>query len=164
MKKLSEKKSQQSIQNYFKITGVTSRHDLVVSKRVRTALEQMSADPDAPIADDILEKKKPKKKSPKKTAGKKVTNEDGSIGNPKPKARRKRKATTGTEPDSEKPQSISDSEPSTSTAVTISVGAKKIVLPDANAPIPQREKDREMMESNRLKAIEVLKKMKANKK
>lgn len=203
VKRLSEKKTQQSIQNYFKINDITSRKDLKVSKRVRTALEQMSADPDAPIEidDDVIEKKKPKKK-PTKTSnengesskpqrkrraakmGQKEQQEDDSNGaestddpmstsddkngsaavstvaniKPKPKPRRKRKATAEVE------QTDSNETASTSADINASIGAKKVVLPDNNAPIPQREMDKQIMEQNKLKAIEILKKTKTGKK
>lgn len=181
VKRLSEKTSQQSIQNYFKVTGVTSRKDLQVSKRVRAALQQMSGDPDSSIdADEVVEKKKPKKKTTKKTneiAGAddtpladnidvEIVQKDGKqISKAKPKAeakpRRKRKAQKESEH-----QVDSNPEASTSTAVHPTAGIKKIVLPENpfTAPIPQREKEKQTMESNRLKAIELLKKAKMSKK
>lgn len=173
MKRLSEKTSQQSIQNYFKITGVTSRKELKVSKRVRTALEHMDPEHvEDEAADDIVKEKKPRKKATKKTAPKTEEEKEGGSTNdsnvdtkPKPKPRRKRKAIAETETDAAKePTDSNTNEPCTSATVSISVGAKKVVLPDNNEPIPQREKDKQIMESNRLKAIEVLKKMKANRK
>lgn len=171
VKRLSEKTSQQSIQNYFKITGVTSRKDLQVSKRVRAALQQMSGDQDSSmVADKVVEKKKAKKKATKKTSKTDGGDNDTPLAdnidlgivqkgeNQKPKPRRKRKA----QKESEQEQQHGDSgaEPSTSTAV------KKIVLPEnpITAPIPQREKEKQLMESNRLKAIELLKKAKLSKK
>lgn len=167
VRRLSEKTSQQTIQNYFKITGVTSRQDLKVSKRVRTAIQQMSGEPDSSLMnDEVVEKKKPRKKSPK-TA--KTSNEKSNEENPndndekvKSKPRRKRKAAKKTEQEKEQLHN-DDDEPSTSMAKSISNDSKKVVLPDNNAPIPQREKDKEIMESNRLKAIAVLKAAKANK-
>lgn len=163
MKRLSEKTSQQSIKNYFKITGITSKKDLKVSKRVRTALEHMDPDAPATIDDEIVEEKKPRKRATKKTTNQNEEQEDtekDSTVQAKPKPRRKRKVMPETE--SEKEQINNNGEPCTSASAVS--GAKKIVLPDNNAPIPQREKDKQMMESNRLKAIEVLKKMKASKK
>ena len=176
VKRLSEKTSQQSIQNYFKVTGVTSRKDLQVSKRVRAALQQMSGDPasDSMAVDELVEKKKAKKKTAKKTSETDSTNDidaemnqkDGKQkANVKPKAdakpRRKRKA----QKDSEQEQQYenSDPEPSTSTGIH---RTKKIVLPEnpITAPIPQREKEKQIMESNRLKAIELLKKAKMSRK
>lgn len=153
MKKLGEKKSQQSLHNYFKITDITSRQDLKVSKRVRTALEQMSGDPDALTAnDEVVEKKKPKKKSTK------VETTEGA--SEKTKTRRKRKvpAETETKVEPEKEEQTND-KPSTS-----NTEAKKVILPDNNAPIPQREKNRKIMETNKLKAIALLKTMKMSKK
>lgn len=181
VKRLSEKTSQQSIQNYFKVTGITSRKDLQVSKRVRAALQQMSGDPDSSlVADDVVEKKKAKKKTtkkPKEAQGvdnntlvvenvdlENVQNDDKQEAKAKPKAetkpRRKRKAPKGN--DQESQPANSGPEPSTSTMA----GAKKIVLPDnpITAPIPQREKEKQTMENNRLKAIELMKRAKTNKK
>lgn len=183
VKRLNEKTSQQSIQNYFKITSVTSRKDLQVSKRVRAALQQMSGDPDSSLAaaDDVVEKKKPRKKTTKKprktgdgdgdgddapavesTNSETVQNDGSQKARARPKAepkpRRKRKA--GEESVQKQDQQGSgDSEPSTS-------GTKNIILPDnpITAPIPQREKEKQIMESNRLKAIELLKKVKMSKK
>lgn len=170
LKRLGEKKSQQSIQNYFKITEITSRQELKVSKRVRTALEQMSADPDAPLAiDEVVEKKKPKKKTVKVATETETTTETaaGKQAPEKTRARRKRKVATETETktqteaevESKKERTDNSTEPSISTNQE-----EKIVLPDNNAPIPQREKNKKIMESNKLKAIEVLKKMKASRK
>lgn len=142
MKRLTEKKTQQSIENYFKITGVTSRTDLKVSKRVRIALNQMcKGDSDATSStEEVIERKKAKKKSlkDKKQAAPLKNDKNGKVDKPK----RKRKAKTT-------PDDID--EPSTSTTT------KKIVLPDNNEPISQREKDKEIMESNKLKAIQTLK-------
>lgn len=189
IKRLSEKTSQQSIQNYFKITGVTSRQDLKVSKRVRAALQQMSGEPDPSLAEDEVVEKKKARKKPTKKATKKSTetaaadtsgemedvfvipdSQEEAQAEPKlegqlevksnempkpkekPKPKRKRKA-----PQPSEQHMNSDAEPSTSTG-------KKISLPDNNAPIPQREMDKQIMESNRLKAIEVLKKAKMGKK
>lgn len=140
MKRLNEKKSQKSIENYFRITDVTSRTDLKVSKRVRTALNQMSGDPDATNStEEVIERKKTKKKLSKDTKKATLNNDNnGEVEKPK----RKRKAKTTLE---------DINEPSTSTTT------KKVVLPDNNAPIPQRERDKEIMESNKLKAIQTLK-------
>lgn len=223
VKRLGEKKSQQSIQNYFKITDISSRKDLKVSKRVRTALNQLSGDPDDPDApieiDDDVEEKKPKKKTtkttkatnaakprrkrkaatetvqedkqqsdgaepkedPTSTVNDKPTNtvnddddddcfEVVAVANvkpkvkpqpkSKPKATRKRKADT----EQEKSQVDDNSASCSSENINISIGVKKVVLPDNNAPIPQREMDKQIMEQNKLKAIEILKKAKTGKK
>lgn len=154
VKRLCEKKSQQSISNYFKITGITSRHELKVSKRVRTALEKMEQGPtdsDALDDDAILEKKKPRKKP--------AIEKLKEVGE-KPKTRRKRKAATEIETATEK----TDDMPQPSTSAAANGPAKKVILPDNNAPIPQREKEKQAMERNKLKAIEVLRKMKTGKK
>lgn len=179
MKRLDEKTTQKTIQNYFKITGVTSRTDLKVSKRVRTALDQMSADPDAPMPiNDVVVEKKPKKKITKKTTTKVdddinkddclLTEKDSSVKMMKlvkPKQRRKRKQITDivSDPESNDQQNGQNLSSTSATVTGVSVGVKKIVLPDNNMPIPQREMDKQIMKNNRLKAIEVLKKMKASK-
>lgn len=136
MKRINEKKSQKSIENYFKITGVTSRTDLKVSKRVRTALNQMSGDP----TEEVIEREKTKKRSSKDTKKAATLKNDNNGEVDKPKRKRKAKTTLD-----------HIDEPSTSTTT------KKVVLPDNNEPIPQREKDKEIWESNKLKAIQTLK-------
>lgn len=189
VKRLGEKTSQQSIQNYFKVTGVTSRKDLQVSKRVRAAIQQMSGDPDSStVGEEVVEKKKAKKKTAKKPSKTDSTDDTAPVDDsdfeiiegdekpkakpkskpkPKPKpeaeakAKPKRKRKAQNEIEQEQQKSNSDPEASTSTA-----GTKKIVLPEnpITAPIPQREKEKQTMESNRLKAIELLKKAKMSKK
>lgn len=187
VKRLGEKVSQQSIQNYFKVTGVTSRKDLQVSKRVRAAIQQMSGDPDSSIVgEEVVEKKKAKKKTTKKPSKKDSTDATAPVddsdfetieGDEKPKAKKepkpkpkpeaevkvkpKRKRKAQNEIKQEQQKGNDDPEASTSAA-----GPKKIVLPEnpITAAIPQREKEKQMMESNRLKAIELLKKAKMSKK
>lgn len=181
VKRLSEKTSQQSIQNYFKITSVTSRKDLQVSKRVRVALQHMSGDPDSSlVADEAVEKKKPRKKTTKKKATSKTGDVDDTSGadnidaensqkdqmeqgksKPKGETKPRRKRKVAEDSEQKQQQENNDAEPGTSTAAP-----KKIVLPDnpITAPIPQREKEKQIMENNRLKAIQLLKKVKMNKK
>lgn len=177
MKRLDEKVSQQSIQNYFKIVDVTSRKDIKVSKRVRLALDKMSADPQSGDLKDESEtvapaetKKKVKRKTAKKSTEDKAV--EGSIDvstlqtadeakvktKDKPKPRRKRKAVATKSADDDDIMDVFDV-PSTSSGI-----GKKVALPDPNRPIPQREKDKEIMESNKLKAIELMKKLKKDKK
>lgn len=165
VKRLNEKTTQQSIQNYFKITDVTSRTELKVSKRVRLALDQMSADPDAPSTSATglieIEKKKPRRKKEKK-----VDDMGGAEASPvkRPSRVRKRKIT---EPAVDCSQNASNTDSSFEvTTTTVTGSKKKVVLPDNNEPIPQRVKDKQAMESNKLKAIEILKqnKKKSNKK
>lgn len=141
MKRLNEKMSQKSIENYFKITAVTSRTDLKVSKRVRTALNQMSGDPDATSStEEVIEEKKIKKKPSRDTKRASTLKNDNNGEVDKPKRKRKAKTTLD-----------EINEPSTSNTM------RKVRLPDSNEPIPQREKDKEIMESNKLKAIQTLK-------
>lgn len=178
VKRLSEKTSQQSIQNYFKVTGVTSRKDLQVSKRVRAALQQMSGDPDSSlVVDEIVEKKKPRKRTAKKKIETDDVGESGVAENidlentqdekqkkskPKVEVKPRRKRKAAKESEQEQQPVNDDSEPSKSTTVQLTAGIKKIVLPEnpITAPIPQREKEKQTMETNRLKAAAVLKKAK----
>lgn len=168
MKRLNEKTSQQSIQNYFKITDVTSRKELKVSKRVRLALDQMAADPDAPSTStevEVIEKKKSRKRKEKATEEKSDV-EESPVKKPTQTRKRKNKEPMahGSNNDNELVEPSGSIEAGTTTATTRS--SKKVVLPDNNEPIPQREKDKQAMEHNKLKAIEILKqkKSKCNKK
>lgn len=142
----------------------------------------MSGDPDSSlVADEVVQKKRAKRKTTKKARKAddaptvddidvKIVEEDGkqetkakptSKPETEAKAKPKRKRKAQAESKQEQHKDESDPEPGTSTAVT-----KKIVLPEnrITAPIPQREKEKQMMESNRLKAIELLKKAKTSKK
>lgn len=167
MKRLSEKTTQQSIQNYFQITDVTSRTELKVSKRVRLALDQMSADPDAPSTSGEpieAEKRKSRRKKEKKVDDKSDADEPGRVA--RPSRVRKRK---NAEPVAHCSHDTSNAETNGSfeaTATTATGSKKKVVLPDNNEPIPQRERDKQALESNKQKAIEILKqnKKKLNKK
>lgn len=159
LKKMSDKISQQSIRNYFKIQGVTSRTELVLSKRVKRALDKISN----PIDESGLEaddgkRQKPsalKKVSSKKRVKKIPVAADEAVPNVLPKARntRKKKAKDDVE---------STAEASTSDAPNVSpyfaTPSKKPKIPDLNPPIPQREKDKSILEQNKQKAIALMKK------
>lgn len=205
IKRLNEKTSQQTIQNYFKITDIKSRRELKVSKRVRLALHQMSGDPDSSIVEEeTIEKKKPKKRQTTKKSTKKsnecefdnagdeliatvddvivlpdtqsetevqsksqsneqieVKTKNKPKQQPQPtqkmKPKRKRKAAQPVE-------QVGNDDSDVFALTPVNTSTKKIILPDNNAPIPQREKDKQIAESNRLKAIEVMKKTKTGKK
>lgn len=159
MKKLNEKTSQQSIRNYFKITATETRTDLKVSNRVRKALDQMSSEMNVDDGVEIIEKKKPKRKPVK------VMHGDANNKLPKrtTKNGRKKKITIS-ELEAFVDNDVSE-QASTSTApAMVAEKERKINLPQTEYPIPQREKDKQIMESNKLKAIELLKKKKQMKK
>lgn len=161
MKKLNEKSLQQSIKNYFKVTATESRIDLKVSNRMRKALDQFSMDVDATAVSDgesvdVIKKKKPKRKTATGKASK------PSAEGPKPKTKkvqtaRKKKTATNADVVQE------SEEPLCSTSMASLTPEKKINLPETDHPIPQREKDKQIMENNKLKAIELLKKQKKQK-
>lgn len=66
LKKLEEKKSQQTIKNYFKITSqVAGEGSLMVSKRVRRAIDVMSSKCNPDDAEKPLKEKKPRKRASK---------------------------------------------------------------------------------------------------
>lgn len=159
IKRLNEKTSQSSIQNYFKITDVTSRKELVVSKRVRLALHQMSGDPDSPSTStaNAGDEKKVRRKRGKKAEEKNDIVESPAKKPIKEKRIRKRKII---EPIPEATEELDLLEAGTSTAT---VPKRKITLPDNNEPIPQREVEKRAMQNNKLKAIEVLKKQNKSK-
>lgn len=158
MKRLNEKVSQTSIQNYFKITDVTSRKDLKVSKRVRIALDKMSgtAGDGESDEDEDKEVEKPKKvklTKAKQAAKKSKSNEDGS--SPKKSNEKASGKSIAVKTSRKRKPAVDESGPSTSSSSSSTV--KKVILPDNNTPIPQREKDKEIMESRKQKAIQILK-------
>lgn len=156
VKKMNEKSLQKSIKNYFKITATECRTDLKVSNRMRKALDQFSIDIDPAASDDdngeVIGKKKPKRKTEKK----KSESKPGDVKQAPKNVRkgRKKKSTLG----SDAVQEIDETPPS------ISTPEKKIHIPETDVPIPQRERDKQILENNKLKAIELLKRQKKNKK
>lgn len=158
MKKLADKISQQSIRNYFKIQSISSHKDLVLSKRVKKALDKISNPIDESILVDGDEnsvsstvKKAVAKKRTKKLPpiGVNLKNDDVKVAPKAPKTRRKNLKATTTSTDDNAPVVTSSyfDQPSTS---------KEVRIPDANPPIPQREKDKAIMEKNKLLAIKLL--------
>lgn len=168
LKKLNDKVSQQSIRNYFKSNAVTSRKELLLSKRVRSALNKFSNSTEdiTPALADQSEATKPagRKRAKKPTAADadatKHNDEKASVKPKMPKASKTRKMSTRTtvasadvdEPELESPYFA---KPSTS---------KEARVPDYNPPIPQRERDKAKMEQNKLLAIQLLKKENRKKK
>lgn len=160
MKKMTEKSLQQSIKNYFKVTATECRTDLKVSNRLRKALDQFSKDADPAARDDdiaeVIEKTKPKRKP----AARKKSESKADDAKQEPKNVRKGRKKKLI-PDSDKVQQ--SDEPSSSISAVSESPEKKINLPENDRPIPQREKDKQIMENNKLKAIELLKKHKKHK-
>ena len=169
MNKLNERSSQQSIKNYFKIQEIVSRRDLKLSKRVAQAISKMSNE-----AGESGESSK----------------EDGQLNEPKKRLKRTKSSaaleagTSGAEQSKrrlQKTKSEADLKPSTSTEVKPkskprkrknvptqpeeddSSYAKTPKIPEGNLPIPQREKDKAILEGNKLKAIEVMRKTRSQK-
>lgn len=161
MKRMNEKASQQSIKNYFKVTATECRTDLKVSNRLRKALDQFSMDVDAAASDDdtveVIKKKKPKRK----TAAVKEVKQEAN--DPKPKTKNVQKGRKKKSAKSDVDAMNGDEEPSCSSTNALVAPEKKINLPETDLPIPQREKDKQIMENNKLKAIELLKKQKRQK-
>lgn len=170
LQRMNEKTLQQSIKNYFKIQSTPTRKTIKVSDRVRKALDKLSNEPDdepTVLVEDgpstSGEQSKPKK-SERKT--KKAVESDIPEKKSNIQKRKATKSTKKNKAEEGKPIDLSDDDdddnamPSTSNASN----TKQICLPDPKRPIPQREKDKETMEQNKLKAIEVLKNMRARKK
>lgn len=157
MKKMNEKSLQQSIKNYFKVTATECRTDLKVSNRMRKALDQFSMEVDVAAIDDdsaeVIETKRPKRKP---TAGSESKPKETKQKTKKAQKGRKKKSATS-HADAE------DEEPSYSMPSAAMTPEKKINIPETDHPIPQREKDKQIMENNKLKAIELLKKQKKQK-
>lgn len=145
MRRLQQTKSQLSIRNYFASQGIVERKEIVVSKRVRKAIEQMGN----PVADgDAQEMRSPVKDKPKRTRKPKAlkssaeVNAQSSAAEPRPPARRGGRV----------PRAI----PSTSSA--IASPRKPARIPDLHPPIRQRELAQKEQQENKAKAIAVFKK------
>lgn len=134
LKKLNEKKAQQSIKNYFKSTGLTNGDgSIAVSKRVRHAIDVMA---NKVSPEDNVEKKPVKDKKPRKRA-QKAEMED------KPET----KKSTKTKTKSEEQQTPLVKLPG-----------------EGDDIIPQRESTMVEMDKNKQNAIELFKKSKRNQK
>lgn len=158
---MNEKISQQSIKNYFKITNYTSHKELTLSKRVRKALDTMSN----PIMDDsVVLNEEASSAAPKKRVLKKRTKKVATSGAnaeaSAPRARKKKVAETAVSGALVIPDE--DMEMASTSHAGVS-NAKIPKIPETNVPIPQREKDRAILESNKLKAIKLLKAKKSRK-
>lgn len=135
LKKLDEKKSQQSIKNYFHVTGHTSTGEgsLTVSKRVRRAIDVLANKCEP--AESAVEKPVKEKKTRKR-----AQNDDGTAQS-KAKAEKATKNVDGMEP------------------------KKTVQLPGVGDDIiPQRAVTVAEMDKNKQNAIELFKKSKKNSK
>lgn len=167
LRRLNEKTTQQSIKNYFKMQSTPTRKTIKVSDRVRKALDKLSNEPDDESTGNDEggpstsgEQSKPKKPE-RKT--KKTTESEVPEKKTKTQKRKTTRSTKKNEKEDDEPVDLTENDgavPSTSNSSDI----KQIRLPDPKRPIPQREKDKEIAEQNKLKAIEVLKNMRARKK
>ena len=157
MKKIDEKKSQQSIKNYFEKTGTTlsvDLHLLGVSKRVQKAVKTMSKDYDP----NQESEEKPKEK--KKRAALKKPNLSLST----KKNNKKTKVDKKVHDKTEEEVVIEEASTSSSSLEIKNAAAKAPRIPDFKPPIPQREKDKDDQEKYKIKAIELFKKTKSIKK
>ncbi|XP_055681995.1 DNA excision repair protein ERCC-5 homolog isoform X2 [Lutzomyia longipalpis] len=137
LKKLSDRKVQSSIKNYFKILTPCHPTDMKVSKRVRKAIDHMAGETSAtPQKDEESPKKKTRKGGCKKQSEKKDLDGDKSEKKSAPKRR------------SNSPI------PSTSKAAFEKIPR----IPNTKTAIPQRVKDEKEAQEKMKKAIEVFKK------
>lgn len=136
LKKLEEKKSQQSIKNYFKITSqVTGEGSVTVSKRVRRAIDVMSNKCNTEDIEKPIKAKKPRKKAQK----------DEQVEKPTKNTTKTRKTPLSKKEEVEH--------------------QKNIKLPgEGDDVIPQREVANAEMDKNKQNAIELFKKSKKNQK
>lgn len=152
LKKLDEKKSQQSIKNYFQKESTVSNKELAVSKRVKNAINKMSGT----YKSDDENEFKAKKPRKGKLLRKKDKNIDEACTSSSSSA-------TGMEISSKinaaSTQSLSKSDEPKS-----NVKNKSVRIPNTKQKIPQREKSEEQSLNNKLKAIEMFKKSKDSKK
>lgn len=145
LKKMDEKKSQQSIKNYFQRESVVLTKELVVSKRVKNAINKMSG---TYKSDDENELKV------KKTKRKKVKNIDEVQGC----------SSSAVTAISSKINAASTQSLRKSDEIKSNVKNKSVRIPNTIQKIPQREKSEEEKLNNKLKAIEMFKKSKDFKK
>ncbi|XP_013116867.2 DNA excision repair protein ERCC-5 homolog isoform X1 [Stomoxys calcitrans] len=146
MKKLNEKRTQQSIRNYFNVKSALNLRQLKVSKRVQNAIDKMTGKVDS--SDDASEKPTRPKRS-RQTS--------------KVAAKRKKEAEDGQQ------QTVNECN---GDAVSLTIDAdfssgmargplkkptKRPNIPNTKQVIPQREKTLEQMEANRKMAAEILK-------
>ena len=139
LKKLNEKRTQQSIRNYFNVKSALTLRQIKVSKRVKNAIDKMTGNVDS---DDAAEKAPTKAKRARKSKKEALVNTTAANVN------------TG--------NNINlTSEPTTSNQQLargpLTRAAKRVNIPETKQIIPQREKDLAQMEVNKKLAAEILK-------
>ncbi|XP_065355434.1 DNA excision repair protein ERCC-5 homolog [Calliphora vicina] len=146
LKKLNEKRTQQSIRNYFNVKNALSLRQIKVSKRVQNAIEKMSGNVES---DESSEKPTKAKRARKATA-------QG--------ARKKKEVAVNNLEEQLELNLVNDIslavEPSCSTQMArgpIKRACKRVNLPETKEIIPQREKDLAQMEANKKLAATILK-------
>ncbi|XP_037808319.1 DNA repair protein complementing XP-G cells homolog [Lucilia sericata] len=143
LKKLNEKRTQQSIRNYFNVKNALSLRQIKVSKRVQNAIEKMSGNVDSDEAAEKPTKAKRARKAPTAAGGRK-------------------KIEVVSKPEEEEVNNVSlVIEPNRSEQIArgpIRRASKRVNIPETKQIIPQREKDLAQMEANKKLAAEILKK------
>ncbi|XP_023303108.2 DNA excision repair protein ERCC-5 [Lucilia cuprina] len=143
LKKLNEKRTQQSIRNYFNVKNALSLRQIKVSKRVQNAIEKMSGNVDTDETAEKPTRAKRARKAPSAAGGRK-------------------KKGVPLRPTEEEVNNVSlVIEPSGSEQMArgpIRRASKRVNIPETKQIIPQREKDLAQMETNKKLAAEILKK------
>lgn len=142
MKKLEEKRTQQSIKNYFNVKNALSLRQIKVSKRVQNAIEKMSGNVDS---DDAAEKPTKAKRARKATGGRKKKDVTVALG-------------TEVKDLNDVGLSIEPSCSNMEARGPVRRASKRVNIPETKQIIPQREKDLAQMEANKKLAAEILKK------
>lgn len=144
MKKLNEKRTQQSIRNYFNVKSALSLRQIKVSKRVQNAIDKMTGNLDS---EETVEK----------TAKPKRSRQTSKV-----VAKRKKSAEIPQIVESDTAANISLTvEASCSSNITgcpARKPTKRTHIPSTKEVIPQREKTLEQLEANKKLAAEILKK------
>lgn len=159
--RINEKNSQASITNYFKVKSIDRHQDLVVSKRVKQAINKLNGQDDSEEPGPSKKKTTKPKPKPKKT----TTNK-----------KEKSKTINDIETDTvdltssqekiQEDENISLSQPSSSqqSQSTRKKEGKAPRIPDPNPPIMQRVRDEKLHLEAKSKATEIFKKSKSQKK
>ncbi|KAJ8680734.1 hypothetical protein QAD02_016521 [Eretmocerus hayati] len=172
MKRFTEVKSQKDITAYFKVHTVPKSIEAVLSKRVQTALHKMSgkiqdeevSDGESPAVTAKGKAKKPRK-APVKGKKKSKNNPETSSA-PETNEGEGEKSSTQNDDEKSKTESVDNEEIAEPVSVTSpgiagkTRSRKLITLPDPDANIPQRERDKVNALKSKLKAIEIFRKSK----
>lgn len=142
LKKLNERRTQQSIRNYFNVKNALSLRQIQVSKRVKKAIDKMSGNVDS---DDATENPTKVKRARKARAA--VVRKN--------KAAASETLNTGEKDVNAVSLTV---EPSCSNQIAqgpVKRASKRIKIPETKQVIPQREKDLVQMEANKKIAAEI---------